>query len=86
MTKCVFCGKDESPHKGVTMITNDGLTHFYCSKKCRLSALKFKRDKTRLKWTEAYRIAKEKIVSEAKKNQEKAKKASEEAKKAEDKK
>ena len=66
MTKCVFCGKEESPYKGVHLITNDGSMNFYCSSKCRRNALNLKRDKKKLKWTEAYRIVKEKArVKEA---------------------
>jgi large subunit ribosomal protein L24e len=67
MTKCVFCGKEDSPYKGVHLITNDGNMNFYCSGKCRKNALKLGRDKKKLKWTEAYRISKEKAaISEAK--------------------
>ena len=58
MVKCVFCGKEEHPHKGVHLIKNDGSVDFYCSSKCRKNSLKLKRDKKRLKWTEAYRIRK----------------------------
>ena len=69
MTKCVFCGKEVSPYKGVHLITNDGNMNFYCSSKCRRNALNLKRDKKKLKWTEAYRIVKEKtFVKEAAKN------------------
>ena len=35
---------------------------FYCSSKCRKNALKLKRDKRKLKWTEAYRDVKEKAA------------------------
>ena len=58
MVKCDFCGKEEHPHKGVHLIKNDGSVDFYCSSKCRKNSLKLKRDKKRLKWTEAYRIRK----------------------------
>ncbi|MEM4271935.1 MAG: 50S ribosomal protein L24e [Candidatus Pacearchaeota archaeon] len=77
MTKCVFCGKEEHAFKGVNLIANDGTINYYCSSKCRRNALKLKRDKKKLKWTEAYRIAKnkaektEKINAEAKKEEKK---------------
>ena len=57
MTKCVFCGKEEASFRGVHLIKNDGTVNFFCSSKCRKNALKLKRDKRKLKWTEAYRVA-----------------------------
>lgn len=57
MVKCVYCGREEVPIYGVHLITNDGVVQYFCSSKCRKNALKLKRDKRRLKWTEAYRIA-----------------------------
>lgn len=66
MVKCVFCGKEESPFRGVTLIQNNGITNFYCSSKCRKNALKLGRDKKKLKWTEAYRLAREKAVKNQK--------------------
>ncbi len=85
MTKCVFCGKEEAPYKGIHFITNDGNTNFYCSSKCRKNARKLKRDKKKLKWTEAYRISKEKSAASVVRAGERAK-ASEERKEAESKK
>ena len=67
MTKCVFCGREESPYKGVHLIGNDGSTSFYCSSKCRRNALNLKRDRNKLKWTEAYRTAKQKAAENQKK-------------------
>ncbi len=57
MVKCVYCGREEIPIRGIHLITNDGVVQFYCSSKCRKNALKLRRDKRKLKWTEAYRIA-----------------------------
>lgn len=54
MTKCVFCGKEESPFRGVHLIKNDGSTNFLCSSKCRRNSLSLKRDRRKLKWTEFY--------------------------------
>ena len=53
MVKCTFCGHDESPHTGLHLITNKGETKYFCSRKCRVSALKLKR-------TESFREAREK--------------------------
>lgn len=69
MTKCVFCGKEDSPYKGVHLITNDGNMNFYCSGKCRKNALKLGRDRKKLKWTESYAETKEKAALAEKRNQ-----------------
>jgi large subunit ribosomal protein L24e len=76
MTKCVFCGIEESPYRGVSLIKNDGTVNFFCSGKCRKNALNLKRDKKKFKWTEAYRITREKAVLK----EEKAEKAAQEKK------
>ena len=65
MTKCVFCGSEESPFKGVHLIGNDGSTNFYCSSKCRKNALKLRREKKKIRWTEAYRINQQKTADKA---------------------
>lgn len=66
MTKCNFCGAEESPYKGVHLIKNDGSTSFFCSSKCRRNALNLKRDKNKIKWTEAYGLARQRGVEKAK--------------------
>lgn len=55
MVKCSFCGKEEYAFKGVHLIKNDGSIAYFCSSKCRLNALKLKRDKRKVMWTAAYR-------------------------------
>lgn len=60
MTKCVFCGSEESPYRGVHLIKNDGSVSFFCSGKCRKNALNLGRDRKKIKWTEAYGITQEK--------------------------
>ena len=54
MTKCFFCGREEYDHKGVHFIRNTGVVQFFCSSKCRKNSTKLKRDKRKLKWTEAF--------------------------------
>lgn len=54
MTKCSFCGKDEEYFKGINLIKNDGSVVYFCSSKCRVNALKLKRDKRKVRWTEAF--------------------------------
>jgi len=55
MVKCSFCGKEEYAFKGIHLIKNDGSIAYFCSSKCRLNALKLKRDKRKVMWTAAYR-------------------------------
>ena len=62
MTKCSFCGKEEYAFKGIHLIKNDGTINYFCTSKCRVNALKLKRDKRRIKWTEAYHAKKKKAV------------------------
>jgi large subunit ribosomal protein L24e len=71
MTKCVFCGKEEHTFRGVTLIKNDGSTNFFCSSKCRVNALKLKRDKRKLKWTLAHKEERAKLAVKVKKAEEK---------------
>ena len=57
---------------------NDGTSNYYCSHKCLMNHLKLKRDKRKIRWTEAFHITREK-----KRSKEAAKKAADkEAKKA----
>jgi len=67
MVKCFFCGKDESIHRGLHLINNDGTISYYCSSKCRRNSLDLGRDRRKLKWTEAYRIALAKSAAAQKK-------------------
>jgi len=60
MTKCVFCGKEEYSFKGQHLIRNIGAVDYFCSSKCRNNALKLKRDKRKVRWTEAFHIARDK--------------------------
>ena len=73
MTKCIFCGKDEHNFKGLNIVGNDGVVRYYCSSKCRKNSLKLRRDRRKVKWTEAFHETrnkmrdKERIKSEAEK-------------------
>ena len=70
MVKCVFCGRDEEPFKGLHLIRNDGRIDYFCSSKCRRNALNLKRDRRKVKWTEAYRAKKGKKEVETEKKKE----------------
>lgn len=61
MVKCSFCGKDESPNRGVHLMKNTGVVLYFCSSKCRKNLLKLGRDRRNVKWTEAYRAKKAKV-------------------------
>ncbi len=66
MTKCTFCGKDSSPHKGLHLIKNVGVIDYFCSSKCLKNATKLKRDKRKVRWTEAFHLTREKGRERAK--------------------
>ena len=71
MVKCVFCGREEYSFKGIHLIKNDGSVNFFCSSKCKKNAIKLKRDKKKLKWTNFNRIMiaeeKQKVIDRANK-------------------
>jgi len=46
MTKCVFCGKEYSLPRGLTLVKNDGTINYLCSSKCRKN-MKMKKRKVR---------------------------------------
>lgn len=62
MTKCIFCGKNEYSFKGIHLIKNDGSIAYFCSGKCMKNALKLRRDKRRVRWTEAFREERAKVL------------------------
>jgi|SRR3989338_1596527 len=66
MTKCFFCGKEEYAHKGVHLIRNTGVVQFFCSSKCRKNSIKLKRDKRKIRWTNAFHETREKARERAK--------------------
>jgi len=51
---CKFCGREISPGTGIMYIKNDGSILWFCSRKCRISYLNFKRDPRKFKWTLKY--------------------------------
>ena len=65
MTKCTFCGKEENSYKGVHLIRNTGTMSYFCSSKCRKNALKLKRDKRKVRWTDAFHEARDKARARA---------------------
>ena len=60
MVKCVFCGKEEHAHVGLHILGNDGSVNYFCSSKCRNNALHLKRDKRKIRWTEAFHVTRNK--------------------------
>jgi len=71
MVKCVFCGKDSNPHKGTQLIRNSGTVDYFCSNKCLKNSTKLKRDKRKIRWTEAFHVTREKARARAIANKEK---------------
>lgn len=66
MAKCVFCGKEQDDYKGIYLLKNDGTSIYFCTSKCRKNSLKLKRDKRKMKWTEAFHLARGKRVTKEK--------------------
>jgi large subunit ribosomal protein L24e len=81
MTKCTFCGREEHAFRGVHFIKNTGVVLYFCSSKCRKNSEKLKRDKRKLKWTEAFHQTRDKTrVKDAAKKEAEAEKIKEEKK------
>jgi len=81
MVKCTFTGREEHPHKGIHLIKNDGTVEYYSSSKAIKNARKLRRDKRKLKWTEAYHTERQKAKVQV--EYKAAEKSREESKKAE---
>ncbi|MEM0451646.1 MAG: 50S ribosomal protein L24e [Nitrososphaerota archaeon] len=52
--KCSFCGREFMHGKGMLYVKKDGTLLWFCSRKCRVSMVEFKRDPRKLKWTTYY--------------------------------
>lgn len=63
MPKCVYCSKMYEPHKGITLVGNDGKINYLCSAKCRKSKA-MKRRKVR--WVTKNKKTKEEKEAEIK--------------------
>ena len=48
--KCSFCGSEVPLGMGIMFVRNDGTIQYFCSSKCRKSALILKRDPRRVRW------------------------------------
>ncbi len=51
---CSFCGGEIKPGKGVMYVRNNGTILWFCSRRCRVSMLEFRRDARKFKWTAKY--------------------------------
>lgn len=47
---CSFCGRKIPPGYGMMYVKIDGTILWFCSRKCRVSMLEFKRDPRKLAW------------------------------------
>jgi len=52
--KCSFCGQDFPHPQGLTYVKNDGSLLHFCSRRCKVSLLNFRRDARKIKWTAYY--------------------------------
>jgi large subunit ribosomal protein L24e len=82
MVKCVFCGREEPAYIGIHFINNDGTVSYFCGSKCRKNMLKLKRERRKIKWTQAFRDVRAQAIVKADKlkHAQAAKKAEEHAK------
>ena len=65
VSKCVFCGKEQEDYKGFYFIKNDGSVNYYSSGKCFKNHVKLRRDKRKVRWTEAFHVTREKRKKKA---------------------
>jgi len=52
--KCDFCGYDILPGKGISYVKNDGIILNFCSRRCRMAKIKYKKNPRKIKWTKHY--------------------------------
>ncbi len=48
--KCAFCGEPIPPGYGLMFVKNDGTILRFCSRRCFVSMIKFKRDPRKQTW------------------------------------
>jgi ribosomal protein L24E len=60
LAKCTFCGKEQEDHRGTYFIKNDGAVLYFSSSKCMKNHFRLKRDKRKVRWTEAFHLARKK--------------------------
>ncbi len=53
--RCSFCGREFLHGKGMLYVKKDGSLLWFCSRKCRVSMIDFKRDPRKFKWTAHYK-------------------------------
>ncbi len=76
MLKCAFCGDDIERGTGKVKILKEGKVVPLCSMKCEKNMFKLKRIPRKIKWTAAFRAAKEMRMATAAKTEEKITKKS----------
>ena len=52
--ECSFCGHTIEPGTGMVFVRTNKSVLRFCSRKCRVSMLVFKRDPRKFKWTKKY--------------------------------
>lgn len=51
---CSFCGSTIQPGQGITYVKNDGTVMNFCSKKCRVFRIEYKKNPRKIRWTKFY--------------------------------
>jgi ribosomal protein L24E len=69
--KCVFCGVEQDDFKGTYLAKNDGSMLYFSSGKCFKNFTKLKRDKRKVRWTEAFHVTRKKRIAKSKEKAEK---------------
>lgn len=57
LAKCAYCGIEQEDYLGTYLIKNDGSVVYYSSSKCMKGHLGNKRDRRKVRWTEAFKTA-----------------------------
>jgi large subunit ribosomal protein L24e len=71
LVKCAFCGVEQEDFKGTYFVKNDGAVLYFSSSKCMKNHLKLKRDKRKIRWTEAFHVTRNKRMAKEKERMEK---------------
>ncbi|NIM44639.1 MAG: 50S ribosomal protein L24e [Nitrososphaeria archaeon] len=51
---CTFCGHEMPPGTSTIYVKNDGTVYRFCSRRCRVNTLRYRRDPRKFKWTTKY--------------------------------
>ncbi|OLS13407.1 MAG: large subunit ribosomal protein L24e [Promethearchaeota archaeon CR_4] len=52
---CDFCGKPIQPGKGTIYVKNDGIVWNFCTRRCRVLKIRYKKNPRKAPWTKFYK-------------------------------